>query len=111
MSTLTKDDVDVQWEKINEFERVIPGIRYGEDYPEFALAIVGSKAFQTLVSGATMLGLMSAIIIPAKMKKQEGIPSEEEAKAFMEEIERNSPMREALLRALYLGYKLGKGQS
>ena len=110
MNTITKDEVDLQYKKIDAFEKVIPGIRYGEDYPAFALAVVGSEAFKSLVTVSSMMGMISTLMVKSP---PEGMAEEAAAewsrKQFSEMIE-NSPVREVLLRALYLGYRLGKGE-
>lgn len=99
---ITKDEVDQKQLEMESFEKLIPGIRYGEDYPEFALAVVGSKTFAHTVQSATLLGMMSMLSIPKKPE------SPEEMKAAFEDMMSSSPLREVILRSMYLGYKLGK---
>jgi hypothetical protein len=102
MSTLifTKDDVERIGQEIAEFEKLLPGVKYGEDFSVLALTLLGTKQFDSLTLTATMMGLLGVITL----KHKEGEKDDE----FMNEVKKNSPLREILLQAVYLGYRLGK---
>lgn len=87
-----------------------PGIKYGYDFPEFALALVGSDAFKHWQKRM----LAEAAVLPALLMANGINPKnpEEVQKMDKQELEEKllkiSPYRAMLLKAMYLGYKLGK---
>src|SRR5260221_13342684 len=110
MSKISNDAVDVLYKEISEFGDFQPGIKYGYDFPEFALALVGSKAFDhwqiKMVADSAVL---PAILAMSGIKK----PDEKDPaaiEAFKEIVMKKSPHKATLLKAMYLGYKLGKAE-
>ena len=108
MVKIDNDRIDALYREISEFGDFQPGIKYGYDFPEFALALVGSKAFdhwqQKMVADSVVL---PALLAMSGIKK----PDEKDPaamEAFKEIVMKKSPHKATLLKAMYLGYKLGK---
>ena len=98
----TKEDVERIGKEISEFEKILPGVRFGEDFPQFAITLLGTESFDQLVLMSTVMGILGAITLKAPEKDTP--PS----KYFMNKMLKESPMREFTLRAIYFGYRLGK---
>jgi len=101
--TVTKDDVERIGKEISEFEKLLPGVKYGEDFSVLAMTLLGTKQFDSLTQTATMMGLLGALTMKPP-KEGEG----NEKEKFMDKLTKDSPMRETLLHAIYFGYRLGK---
>ena len=110
MVKISNDSIDNLYKEISEFGDFQPGIKYGYDFPEFALALVGSKAFehwqQKMVADSVILP--SLLAMSGIKKPDEKNPAEVEA--FKEAVMKKSPHKATLLKAMYLGYKLGKAE-
>lgn len=101
--TLTKEDVDRIGKEISEFEKILPGVRFGEDFPQFAITLLGTETFDQMVQMSTIMGLLCAITLKPPPNQ-----AEPPSKDFIDQMLKDSPMREFTLRAIYFGYRLGK---
>lgn len=98
--TIQKEDVERLGAEIAEFEKLLPGVKFGEDFSVFALTLVGTKQFDELVMKASIIGLLSSLTVSA--------PNHESKDDFLERLANTSPLRELLMQAMYFGYRLGK---
>jgi hypothetical protein len=107
MKTITNAEFDELYKEISRFEKDIPGVKYGYDFSEFALAFIGADCFEHWVYRTSELGVMFPLWL-GKMTKDHP-----EAKNDPEQIKdfllKESPVRDILLKVAYLGYRLGKG--
>jgi len=107
---IDNDRIDQMYREISEFGDFQPGIKYGYDFPEFALALVGSKAFDHWNRKMIADGLMMPTLLAMSGVKQPDSKDTEAMKAFEELVMKKSPHKATLLKAMYLGYKLGKAE-
>jgi len=84
--------IDSIFSAIEEYEKKNLGIKYGDEFPEIARALIDSTKFKDIVKGVSIIGLLTALTI-----------TKGEAKDFIED----SPMRVPLAGLFYAGYKLG----
>lgn len=101
---LSNEEVSRMFSDVREFEKQIPGVRYGEDYPEFALACMGSPEFKSMIIEMTITSLFCSLTLHSRKEEFDRKDGEE----IRELLTKDSPMRETLLHALYVGYRLGK---
>lgn len=109
MTKIDNDRIDTLYKEISEFGDFQPGIKYGYDFPEFALAMVGSKAFEhwqkrCLVEATLLPALLAASGLPQNPEEVQKMDKKE----VQDKLLKISPYRAMLLKAMYLGYKLGK---
>jgi hypothetical protein len=108
---LDNDKIDQMYREISEFGDSMPGMKYGYDFTEFALALLGSKAFEhwqeKMVADSVTLPAFLAL---SGLKKPDE-KNKEEVEAFRAAVMKKSPHKATLLKAMYLGYKLGKAES
>ena len=100
---ISKEDVEQIGKEISEFEGLLPGVSYGEDFSAVALTLLGTKPLQELVMRAGMIGLLIAVTLQPRQP--------EEAKDRMEKLFYDSPIKDGLVHAIYFGYRLGKSES
>jgi hypothetical protein len=108
---ISNDSIDNLYKEISEFGDFQPGIKYGYDFPEFALALVGSKAFEHWNRKMIADGLMMPALLAMQGLKKPDEKDPIAVKEFEETVMKKSPHKATLLKAMYLGYKLGKAES
>jgi len=110
MKPITNEDIDLMYKELSNFEKTQPGIKYGFDFPEFALALVGSKAFEHWVLRSTEEGVFGMLAMA--QLKQENPEWAKDPQSHKDEITQAiieiSPFKQIFMKAIYLGYRLGK---
>lgn len=104
---INKEHVDKVLEEMADFGNIIPGINNGYDYPELALAVLGSSGFEALVKGSFTMSLLQIDMYRPQLVATLDAPTEYKERVI-DSMLKTCIQRDELLRAIYLGFKLGQ---
>ena len=107
---LDNEVVDQLSKEIDAHDKVVPGVKGGADYPEFALALIGSEWFKNSVRTSILMSMVELMMNREQAKdvmENKGKDSAE-MKGLLDRWAESSPHRAEILDAAYLGYRLGK---
>src|SRR5271169_5245502 len=98
--------IDHELVSVDQYANQNFGLTAGPDFPQFASALLESKACMGRIKVVTMIGMLGALSLP-----KFSTPGEPMTDAQATEFFSKSALREPLATLFYAGYRVGKARA
>lgn len=104
---VTNADVDRILDEMVDFNRLAPGAGFGADYAEWAMTVAGAESFECMVASCFHSHVAQMEMFRPQIESYQRAPAEAK-RALLDSMIRNCIQRDELMRAIYLGMRLGR---
>jgi hypothetical protein len=104
MQAIEAATIDEIFTAMKEYEKANFGLKGGAEFPQVAQALINSTKFRELVSSASLMGMISTMMLPRDKEGRDKLIGDKEG---MDKMLQDTPLRD-ILAEVFAGFKVGR---